>query len=59
METRAMDSKLIKRIFSGVLAVVFLALGARELLVTGLTPIAIATGGAGLVFLFGAVTGAG
>ena len=54
-----MDVKIIKRILFGILAVVFLALGGRELWASGVTSTSIAAGAAGLVFLLSAVTGVG
>lgn len=54
-----MDVKTIRRIVFGILAVVFLALGGRELLANGVNTASIAAGAAGLVFLLSAATGAG
>ncbi|MBI4466113.1 MAG: hypothetical protein HY656_01630 [Acidobacteria bacterium] len=54
-----MDKKTIKRILFGLLAVGFLFVGGRELVLAGFSLKAMMAGGAGLILAFSAITGAG
>ncbi len=54
-----MKSKNVKRILYGGLAIVFLVFAGREVLLDGATLEALASGGAGIILAFSAITGAG